>query len=184
MPRGGVPGEMETRTAMRVHFLHRHVLDTVVILDEGNSPHPRCAKCDMQVPCRALNGRHLGTTKCEKGAERKRRWLAETETRENSERAFEEYWAPIESVSELKYLGRILTATDNNWRAVVGNLRKARRSWGRLSMVLNREGADPKVSRAFYIAVTQAVLLFGLETWVLTARIEKALDSFRSRVAQ
>ena len=31
-----------TRTAMRVHFLHRHVLDTVVILEEGNLPHPRC----------------------------------------------------------------------------------------------------------------------------------------------
>ena len=36
----------------------------------------------------------------------------------------------------------------------------------------------------FYIAVTQAFFLFGSETWVLTARIEKALDSFQSRVAQ
>ena len=74
--------------------------------------------------------------------------------RENSERAFEAYRAPIELVSEFKYLGRILTATDDNWPAVVGNLRKARQSWGRLSRVLIREGADPKVSRAFYIAVT------------------------------
>ena len=76
---------------MRVHFLHRHVLDTVVILEEGNSPHPRCARCDMQVPRRALNGRHLGTVQCTKGAERKRRRLAETETWENSERAFKAY---------------------------------------------------------------------------------------------
>ena len=30
--------------------------------------------------------------------------------------------------------------------------------------VLGREGADSKVSRAFYIAVTQAVLFFGSET--------------------
>ena len=40
------------------------------------------------------------------------------------------------------------------------------------------------MSRAFYIAVTQDVLLFGSETWVLTARMEKALDSFQSRVAR
>ena len=96
---------------------------------------------------------------------------------------FEAYEAQIESVTEFKYLGRILTATDYDWLAVVGNLRKSRRSWRRLSRVLGREGSDPKVSRGFYIAVTQAVLLFGLETWVLTARMEKALDSFQSRVA-
>ena len=67
---------------MRVHFVHRHVLDTVVILEEGNFPHPRCARFDMQVPRRALNGRHPGTAQCAKGAERKRRRLAETDTRE------------------------------------------------------------------------------------------------------
>ena len=50
--------------------------------------------------------------------------------------------------------------------------------------MLGREGADPKVSRAFYIAVTQAVLIFVSETWVLTSRMEKALDSFQSRVAR
>ena len=162
---------MATRTAMQVHFVHRHVLNTVVILEEGNFPHPRCAWCDMQVPRRALNERHPGTAQCLKGAERKRRWLVETETRENSERAFEAYGAPIESVTVFKYLGRILTATDYDWPEVVGNLGKARRSWVQLSRVLIREVSDPKVSMAFYIAVTQAVLLFGLETWVLTARM-------------
>ena len=89
----------------------------------------------------------------------------------------------MELVSEFKYLGRILTATDNDWPAVVGKLRKARQSWGRLARVLRREVADPKVSWAFYISVTQAVLLFGLETWVLTERMEKSLESFQSRVA-
>ena len=31
-------GRAATRTSMQVHFLHRHVLDTVVILEEGNPP--------------------------------------------------------------------------------------------------------------------------------------------------
>ena len=106
------------------------------------------------------------------------------ETRDNSEQAFETYGEPIEAVLKFKYLGRFLTSTDNDWLAVVGNLKKARQSWGRLARVLSREGAEPKVSRTFYIAVTQAVLLFGSETWVLTVRMEKALDSFQSRVAR
>ena len=83
----GCPGHLATRTATRVQFLQRHVQDTVVMLEEGNLPHPRCTWCDMQVPRKALNGRHLGTAQCAKGAERKRRRLAEMETRENLERA-------------------------------------------------------------------------------------------------
>ena len=165
-PVEGCPGTLATRTAMRVQFLHRHVQDTVVMLDEGKFPHPRCARCDMQVPRKALNGRHLGTMKCAKGAERKRRRLADTEMRDNSERAFRAYGEPMEAVSEFRYLGRLLTATDDDWTAVAGNIHKARRIWGRLAKLLGREGADPKVSRTFYIAVTQAVLLFVAETWV------------------
>ena len=41
-PVEGCPGRAVTRTVMRVHFLHRQVLDTVVIIDEVKLPHPRC----------------------------------------------------------------------------------------------------------------------------------------------
>ena len=67
---------------------------------------------------------------------------------------------------------------------VVGKLGKAWKSRGRLYWVLGRDGADPKVSGNFYKAVSQVVLLFGAETWVLTQRMEKALDSFQSRFAR
>ena len=98
--------------------------------------------------------------------------------------AFRAYGEQMEAVSELRYLGRLLTATEDNWPVVDGNIKKAWRIWGRLAKVLGREGADPKVSRTFYIAVTQAVLLFGADTWVLTTRMEKALDTFQARVAR
>ena len=49
-------------------------------------------------------------------------------------------------MTEFKYLGRVLTENYDDWPEVVGNLGKARRSWGRLSQVIGREGADPKVS--------------------------------------
>ena len=121
---------------MQVHFVHRHVHDTVVMLEEGNSPHPRCPMCDMQVPRKVLNGRHLGTAQCAKGAERKRRRLAETETKENLEQAFSAYGKPMEAVTEFRYLGRLLMATDDDRPAVAGNIKKAQRSWGRLAWVL------------------------------------------------
>ena len=35
------PGRARTRTAMRVHLWRRHVRDIVIILEEGNLPHPR-----------------------------------------------------------------------------------------------------------------------------------------------
>ena len=64
-------GTLATRTAMRVHFVHRNVHDTVVMPEEVKLPHPQCARCDMQVTRKALNGRHLETAQCAKGAERK-----------------------------------------------------------------------------------------------------------------
>ena len=90
----------------------------------------------------------------------------------------------MQLVTEFRYLGRILTSTYDDWPAVARNLRKARVTWGGLARILGREGADPKVSRNFYIAVTQQVLLFGAETWVLTKNMEATLDAFQDRVAR
>ena len=71
-----------------------------------------------------------------------------------SEKAFHAYGTKMRAVKEFRYRGRVLTNTDDGWPAVAGNLRKVRVTWGRLVRILGREGADPKVSRYFYIAVT------------------------------
>ena len=86
-----------TRAAMRVQFVHRHVHDTVVILEEGNLPLPRCSRCYLQVPRRALNGRHLGTNQCRTGAERKIRRLGVAEGEAALERAFKAYGRRLNS---------------------------------------------------------------------------------------
>ena len=49
-PVEGCRGRASTRAAMRVHFLHWYVRDTVIILEEVNLPHPRCPRCDMLCP--------------------------------------------------------------------------------------------------------------------------------------
>ena len=40
------------------------------------------------------------------------------------ERAFEAYGEPLENVTTFRYLGRVLTAGENDWLEVVGNLGK------------------------------------------------------------
>ena len=69
----------------------------------------------------------------------------------------------MKNVTEFRYLGRVLTAVDDNWLEVVVNLGKSKNSWGQLSQILSLEGADPKVSEHFYKAVLQVVLLFRAE---------------------
>ena len=123
---------------MRMHFCSRHVRGIVIILEEVNLPHPRFSRCDMLVPWRALNGRHHATTMCSKGAERKRRRMSEAELRDSTERAFEAYGKPMETVTNFKYLGRVMTAGDEDWPAVAGKLVKARKSWGRLARISSR----------------------------------------------
>ena len=144
-PVEGCPGVSETRAAMRVHFVHRHVHNTVVILEEGNLPLPRSPRCDLQVYRKALNERHLETNQCKKGAERKQRRTAAAEVDTTSEKAFHAYRDKMRAVTEFRYLGRVMTNTDDDWPAVAGNLRKARVSWGRLARILVRtQDSAPK----------------------------------------
>ena len=138
----------------------------------------------MLVPCHTLNGIHPATAQCARGAELKRRRLVEVELRESTERDFEAYGKPLGNMTAFRYPEWVLTAGDDERNEVVGNLCKSMNSWWRLSRILIREEADPKVSGHFFQAVTQAVLWFGAYTWVLTPRMERALGSFQHRFAR
>ena len=74
----------------------------MIILEEGNLPHPRCSRWDMLVPWRTLNGRHHATVMCKKVSEKKRRRMAEAELKDRTERAFEAYGKLLETVSTFK----------------------------------------------------------------------------------
>ena len=95
----------------------------------------------MLVLWRSLNELHNSTAMCRSGAERKRRRLAETEIQESTEMAFEVYGTQLKTVPSFKYLGRIMTAGEDDWPAVAGNLGKERKSYERLKQILSREGA-------------------------------------------
>ena len=46
-----------------------------------------------------------------------------------------------------------------------------------------REGADTCDMGRIYVAVVQAVMIYGLETWVITSHIGRVLGGFHNRVA-
>ena len=66
-----------------------------------------------------------------------------------------------------------LDQTDGDCLAVRRNIMRARSVWGRLWILIRREGGDPSVAEIFYRAVVQVILLYGSDTWVLSASMEK-----------
>ena len=52
---------------------------------------------------------------------------------------------------------------------------------GEIGEYAKREGVNPKVVKIFYRVETNAVLLFGLETWLLLAAMEITVDGTHAR---
>lgn len=167
-------------TSMRQHFLNRHREHSVTILEEGPLPH--CPSCNMQVSHRALNGKHLSTARCKSYTARRKRYELYDRMAEAQDVAFTSNGQTLDRVETFKYLGRPLSSSDDDYPAVVRNLKKARGSWARLSRVLTREGATASCSGMFYKSIVQSVLLYGCETWNLNTPILKSLSGFHNRV--
>ena len=55
------------------------------------------------------------------------------------------------------------------------NLQQARGKWGQMMKSLGRKGVGRRMAYRFNVAVVQAVICFGSETWVVTSRLEKIL---------
>ena len=53
-----------------------------------------------------------------------------------------------------------MDGSDDDWPAVLRNIKKARNVWGRIGKLLRREVLEPAASVKFYCAVVNAVLLF------------------------
>ena len=60
------------------------------------------------------------------------------ETRKIKARAFQAYSTPLKLVTPFKYLGRFITAWDDDFPVVVGNLRKSKKIPSQKSIILGR----------------------------------------------
>ena len=95
------------------------------------------------------------------------------EEREVTARSFKSYGRPLEMVTSFKYLGRVISEADENWPVVVKNLSHARNVLRRMLCILSKEGSALRVSGISFKAMAQAVLLFGLDTWLVTPLMDK-----------
>ena len=77
-----------------------------------------------------------------------------------------------------KYLGRIATNNDCDTPAIRRNLRRARTRRGRLQKAIAQKAVPVQVAGMFYQAVVAAVLLYGINTWCLSATARRQLDGF------
>ena len=59
-------------------------------------------------------------------------------------------------------------AADDDWMVVVRNLEKSRAVLRRMTRILIREGAEPRVSVLLFKSVIQLVMIFGADTCVVT----------------
>ena len=90
----------------------------------------------------------------------------------------------LRRVDRFKYLGRVLSYDDSDTPAIRHNLKRARAAWGRLSAILAKEEVPPPVAGMFYQVVVAAVLLYGSESWVISAFDLRALEGFHVEAAR
>ena len=167
---------------LRRHFATRHPGDVFRV--RGQIFHKPCELCGMQVSPTNMTRGHRSSVLCrmlQRQREQARR-LRECTEAQNIE--FTALGSALGKVHEFRYLGRILTERDSDWPALRRNLSRARQRWGRISRLLAREGATPKVSGNFYKAIVQSVLLYGSETWVWTDSMRLTLQGFHHKVAR
>ena len=124
--------------------------------------------------------KHQQSEACQKGRRRrKNERLQDTQHRAQQIKFFVN-GKQLEKVSEFKYLGRVLTDNDDDTKAIEGQIRKARQQWNCIANILKREGANAMTMAKFYMAVVQAVLLYGSDSWVITNRNWKKLRAFHN----
>jgi hypothetical protein len=127
---------------------------------------------------------HQRTLDCIRNTETRRKRQDEKIQQKTEEIIFTVNGSEIKTVDQFKYLGRMLDNKDNDIPAVEKNLQKARQKWGRISRILSKESADPRVMASFYKAVIQSVLLYGAESWVIAKNTMQKLRSFHRRCAR
>jgi len=161
--------------SMYRHFAYKHPnVDLIVNKD----PLERCQLCKMFTRNVENHGR---TQTCKKLQVRRENERDARKQKEAEEVIFRINGEEIERVREFRYLGRILDENDDDSRCILAQLSKARGRWWRMAKILKREGADSFQMGRFYVAVVQAVLLYGSESWTISLREMEALERFQKK---
>ena len=159
--------------------MYRQFFSQIAVVQKGKETLPRCDLCDMHIPTgRLIN--YQRTQRCDRNTHMRWRRRNVASTSRYTEASFiptrEDEVEFIDGLDTLKYLGRMLDRSDDNWPAVRRNFGKAPQVWIRIRKLLRRERENPRVSEMFYRILVQAVLPFGAETWVLLAAMSHNIE--------
>lgn len=177
-PVDGCPGGARGRSNMYRHFCLKHPNATINIVQDR--PLQRCPRCLGFA--RNITA-HQQTQRCKKGFARR---IAEDQKNnmDNEKFVMKIKNNPIERVREFLYLGRWIFDSDDDTETINRQLRKTKIRWMKLSKILKRHDANPRIMGSFYQAIIQAVLLYGSESWVISNNNLKKLRSFHHRCAR
>ena len=135
----------------------------------------------MFIPQEAIAAGHLGNKMFKRGAEQKRHRLAATYAQAVAGKDFLEQDQILENVDTFKYLSMMLYFDESDWTTAACNLHIVWRKWGQFPHLLCWERSDTRTSGRFYVAMLQYVLLFGLDSWVVTPHILRDVWIFNNQ---
>ena len=102
-----------------MHYSHQKYWGSIVILEEGNQPHPRCPQCDMFVPQEALNrahGHQLYVDVCLRGIDKG--WLLQIRSNRWGGRGYIGVWDAADFSTLIKVPGTHFVVL---WRRLTGS---------------------------------------------------------------
>ena len=141
---------------LRERLMFRHFISKVAGVQEGKDMLPRCDLSGMHMPTGRLIW-HRETARCNRNSQMRWRQQDVATVDKFSEVTFsltgEDKAERIGGGGSFKYLGSLMDQLDDDWPAVLHNIRKARQVWGRLGKLLWREGVETTVLAQFFCAL-------------------------------
>ena len=161
--------------------MFRHFWSQIAVVQEAREPLPRCDMCGIHVPAGRLI-KHRQMERCNRNTHM-RWWRRDVEIEAKCSGAtlglaLDDRAECFEGVDAFKYLGWVLHQTDNDWPALLCNIRRASQVCGRLGKLLRRKCTYPITSEKIYWSVVQAVLLLVAETWLMLAATLNKIEGY------
>ena len=161
------------------HFAHVHPEASLIVVGDGLRP--KCERCGWHSDDVAT---HQEGATCRKIAARRRNEALATMQARADLVSFTVAGRPIERVTSFDYLGRLLSERDEDSTCIATQVLKARKRWLPLRRLLVAEGVGARVMGRFYVAIVQAVLLYGAESWTITTSDWRRLRTFHNQVVR
>ena len=177
----GSPSLLRTHWAQKMHLGKLRIFDNRKYNMTEHQANHHCNLCNVW-RVRPIDETHAETAYCKGIVERLQARDAERIFQEESNRSpFKHRGVHLTKVDAFLYLGRVLTASNNDHLAVHRNLTKAKQKWSQIRRILSGKAVLVRTYVRMYKAVVLSVLLYGCETWDLSLQSKASLESFHNR---